>query len=202
MESIPMGGAVITKLLLHRLRSYRLGVRVIASSVFGRSMSLSNALLGPMDYGATLSSDESAIKTLIIHRDPLVADSIRNVLGLLPGYEVVADCVSGSEAVEAIARHNPQVILLDIQVPKVEMLGTQNLRKLNPLILFFVGPQSHLSARLTRRESEFVLTKFGEEESLHFAAKASRLFSVSARRKSQQVLSPFLGKPKNSRAGR
>jgi len=115
---------------------------------------------------------------------------------------VVADCVSGSEAVEAIARHNPQVILLDIQVPKVEMLGTQNLRKLNPLILFFVGPQSHLSTRLTRRESEFVLTKFGEEESLHFAARASRLFSVSARRKSQQVLSLFLGKPKNSRAGR
>jgi len=87
-------------------------------------MSLSNALLGPMDYGATLSRDESAIKTLIIHRDPLVADSIRTVLSLLPGYDVVADCVSGSEAVEAIARHNPQVILLDIQVPKVEMLGT------------------------------------------------------------------------------
>jgi len=165
-------------------------------------MSLSNALLGPMDCAATLSKDESAIKTLIIHRDPLVADSIRNVLGLLSGYEVVADCVSGSEAVEAIARHNPQVILLDLQVPKVEMLGTQNLRKLNPLILFFVAPQSHLSTRLTKKESEFVLTKFGEEEGLRLAAEANRLFSVSARRKSQQVLRLFLGKPKNSRAGR
>src|SRR5262249_60246553 len=45
---------------------------------------------------------------------------VREYLGALPGVEVVAECANGFEAVKAVADLKPDLLLLDVQMPKLD----------------------------------------------------------------------------------
>ncbi|ASP38204.1 DNA-binding response regulator [Bacterioplanes sanyensis] len=68
------------------------------------------------------------IKIVLIEDQQLVRDGIRTLLELRPGYQVVACACDGAEGLQAIQRHRPDVILLDIRMPV--MTGTEVLAAL------------------------------------------------------------------------
>lgn len=47
----------------------------------------------------------------------LIRAGIRALVETLPGYRIEAECVDGHEAIEAIRRFQPEVVLLDIAMP-------------------------------------------------------------------------------------
>ena len=47
---------------------------------------------------------------------------IREYLEKVPEMEIVAECANGLEAVKAVAEHKPDVIFLDVQMPKTGRL--------------------------------------------------------------------------------
>lgn len=70
------------------------------------------------------------IRTLIIDDEPLARTRIRTLLKEHEGFEVLDECGDGASAVEAIEKHNPDLIFLDVQMP--ECSGFEVLEALDP----------------------------------------------------------------------
>lgn len=58
-------------------------------------------------------------KIIIIDDEPLARSVVREYLQQHPELEVLAECGDGFEGVKAIQQHQPDLIFLDIQMPKI-----------------------------------------------------------------------------------
>src|SRR5579864_3367365 len=63
-----------------------------------------------------------AIRILIVDDHPVVRHGLRNLLEVQAGWEVVDEAADGLEALEKADRLNPDVILLDVSMPKMNGL--------------------------------------------------------------------------------
>ncbi|MBU1310457.1 MAG: response regulator transcription factor [Gammaproteobacteria bacterium] len=59
------------------------------------------------------------VSIVLIDDQNLVREGIKSLLQLKPGFTVVAEAADGSEAETLVRRHQPDVLLLDIRMPKV-----------------------------------------------------------------------------------
>lgn len=77
-------------------------------------------------------------RTLIIDDEPAAREIIRTLLAETPAFVVVGEATNGSEAVAKILEHRPELIFLDIQMPKMD--GFSVLRKIwaqhQPTVIF------------------------------------------------------------------
>src|SRR5258708_35872965 len=70
------------------------------------------------------------IKTIVVDDEELARKMLLEFLGSHPEIAVVAECANGFEAVKAVADLKPDLIFLDIQMPKLdgfevlELIGT------------------------------------------------------------------------------
>ncbi|MFB7181795.1 response regulator [Streptomyces sp. NPDC056257] len=63
-----------------------------------------------------------AIRVVIADDQDMVRTGFRMILESQPDIEVVADVVDGEAALAAVAEHHPDVLLLDIRMPKMDGL--------------------------------------------------------------------------------
>jgi two-component system, LytTR family, response regulator len=76
------------------------------------------------------TSPEKIWKALIVDDEELARHIIREMLSAHPEIEIVAECANGIEAVKAVAEYKPDLIFLDVQMPKLtgfdvlELIGT------------------------------------------------------------------------------
>ncbi|HET6706533.1 response regulator transcription factor [Amycolatopsis sp.] len=62
------------------------------------------------------------IPVLVVDDEPMVCAHLRTILGSADDIEVVAQAADGAEAVEAVIRHRPRVVLMDLRMPGVDGL--------------------------------------------------------------------------------
>ncbi len=58
------------------------------------------------------------ISIVLADDHPIVLDGLENLFRLEPDFRVVARCVNGEESVAAVRRHRPDVLILDIHMPR------------------------------------------------------------------------------------
>jgi DNA-binding NarL/FixJ family response regulator len=75
------------------------------------------------------SSNRQMIRVLIVDDQTLVRRGIRSLLELAGDIEIVGEAGDGEEAVTAIEKLHPDVVLLDVRMPKLN--GVDVLQKLN-----------------------------------------------------------------------
>jgi DNA-binding NarL/FixJ family response regulator len=63
------------------------------------------------------------IRLLIADDQALVRDGFRSILERDPDIQVVAEAQNGREAVDLVARHSPDVVLMDIRMPVLDGLS-------------------------------------------------------------------------------
>ena len=69
------------------------------------------------------------IRILVVDDDALVRAGLTMMIGSADDLEVVGDAADGSEVVDAVARHRPDVVLMDIRMPGLDGLqATQRLQ--------------------------------------------------------------------------
>ncbi len=72
------------------------------------------------------------IRVVIVDDDALVRGGLSMLLGGAAGIEVVGEAADGSEVLAAIDRHHPDVVLLDLRMPKLDGIGALALLKQQP----------------------------------------------------------------------
>src|SRR5207237_2024490 len=82
------------------------------------------AKTNPMPDGA------SNIRIVIADDHPIMRDGLKRVLESEPGLQVVGEAASGEEAVELARQLRPDILLLDVSMPKLN--GLQVLERIGP----------------------------------------------------------------------
>src|SRR5260370_33104449 len=63
---------------------------------------------------------EAKIRVLIVDDEPLARKFIRRMLKHDQEIEIVGECGNGKDAVTMIARQNPDLVFLDVQMPEMD----------------------------------------------------------------------------------
>ncbi len=76
------------------------------------------------------------IKTILIDDEPLARSMVLEYLQQYPEFQVLAECNDGFEGVKAIHQHQPDLVFLDIQMPKLTGFEMLELLDNQPHIIF------------------------------------------------------------------
>lgn len=73
------------------------------------------------------------IRLLICDDHPVVRSGLRGMLESQPDLEIVAEATNGDEAVSLTIRHHPNVVLMDLRMPKMDgVAATEQIKAENP----------------------------------------------------------------------
>lgn len=67
--------------------------------------------------------DSPPVRVLIVDDDALVRAGLSMMLASADDLEVVADVADGAEVVAAVNQHRPDVVLMDIRMPRLDGLA-------------------------------------------------------------------------------
>jgi len=119
------------------------------------------------------------LRIVIVDDHKLFRDGLREVLGLEQDFDIVADASDGEEAMAIIREHLPDVLIFDINMPKVD--GIQLVRELNNLKIRTAkvavsahADESSLAALSAEGVLGFVLKSSGRSELVAAIRAASR----------------------------
>lgn len=65
----------------------------------------------------------TAVRVVLVDDDPLVRAGLRMILGGAPDIDVVAEAADGQDAVDVVLREAPDVVLMDIRMPRTDGLA-------------------------------------------------------------------------------
>jgi len=112
------------------------------------------------------------IRVLIADDQPLMRAGFKAVLEATGQIKVVAEAENGEQAIAAAARHQPDVILMDIRMPGIDGLeATRRLPRQRVLVLTTFGLDEYIVEALRAGASGF-LTKDAPAQALINAVKA------------------------------
>ena len=114
------------------------------------------------------------IKTLIVDDEPLAAGLVKEFLSAYPQFEVVAICHDGFEALKAIQLFQPELIFLDIQMPKITGFELLELLENPPAVLFTTAFDQYAVQAFDVKGIDYLVKPFSEAR---FAQAIARFLS-------------------------
>jgi two-component system, LytTR family, response regulator len=118
------------------------------------------------------------MKALIIDDEELARAVVREHLAAHPEVEVAAECANGFEALKAAALHQPDLIFLDIQMPKLdgfEVLELLEAEGQRPSVVFVTAYDQHALRAFEAHAVDYLLKPFSRERFDTALAKAKVL---------------------------
>jgi DNA-binding NarL/FixJ family response regulator len=79
-----------------------------------------------------VSAPATAIRVLLVDDDALVRSGLKMMLAGADTVEVVGEADDGREALGAVDRHRPDVVLMDIRMPQVDGIAATRLLRAQP----------------------------------------------------------------------
>ena len=103
------------------------------------------------------------IRTVIVDDEPLARQIVREFLTADEEFEIVAECANGFEAVKAVSAHDPDVVFLDIQMPKLDGFEVLALLDRSPVIVFATAHDEYALRAFEVHALDYLLKPFSEE---------------------------------------
>lgn len=118
-----------------------------------------------------------ALKAVLVDDEPLAREGLRSLLSEIPAIELVAECANGYEACEAIVKHRPDVLFLDIAMPELD--GFETLDRLEPedvppAIVFVTAYDAHALRAFEARALDYILKPVSPERLAEAVERASQ----------------------------
>jgi two-component system, LytTR family, response regulator len=103
------------------------------------------------------------MKTLIIDDEPLARSIVKEYLKDFPSIELMQECSDGFEGVKAIQQHQPDLIFLDIQMPKINGFEMLELIEKPPLVIFTTAFDEYAIKAFENHAVDYLLKPFSKE---------------------------------------
>jgi len=103
------------------------------------------------------------MKLVIIDDEPLARSLIIEYLGQFPELELVQECGDGFEGFKAIQQHKPDLILLDIQMPKINGFELLELLENPPAVIFTTAFEAYAIKAFEAHAIDYLLKPFSRD---------------------------------------
>jgi DNA-binding LytR/AlgR family response regulator len=139
------------------------------------------------------------LKTLIVDDEPIARQVLREELELIPGVEVMGEADNGAKALDQIARHRPDLVLLDLQMPAMsgfEVVSGIRRGSHMPVIVIVTAYDSYAVKAFEAGAIDYLLKPVGQERLRQAVERASRVSgrqAVERLAQLQEVAAPASG---------
>jgi len=103
------------------------------------------------------------MKVIIIDDEKLARDLVRNFLQSFENIEIIDECENGFEGIKSINEHNPDLIFLDIQMPKLNGFEMLELLENNYNIIFTTAYDQYALKAFEVNAVDYLLKPFSRE---------------------------------------
>ena len=103
------------------------------------------------------------MKTIIIDDEPLARNIVKEYLQKFTGLELVSECKDGFEGIKAIQQYQPDLIFLDIQMPKINGFEMLELIENPPSVIFTTAFDEYAIKAFESNAIDYLLKPFSKE---------------------------------------
>ena len=121
-----------------------------------------------------MSAAQNKIGALIVDDEDLARHVVRELLTAHPEVEILAECANGFEAVKAFAEHNPDLIFLDVQMPKLTGFDVLELIGEDVSVIFTTAYDQYAMRAFEVHAVDYLLKPIGKERFEEALARAKR----------------------------
>ena len=121
-------------------------------------------------------SHSETLRVIIVDDEPLARAVVREYLGGQPGVTVIAECGNGFDAVKAVTELAPDLMFLDVQMPKLDGFEVLELLGRAVPVIFTTAYDKYALRAFDVHAVDYLLKPFSEERLAEAVARArSRL---------------------------
>jgi two-component system LytT family response regulator len=114
----------------------------------------------------------SALRIVIVDDEPLARTVVREYASADPDIEIVAECGNGFDAVKAVAEHKPDLVLLDVQMPKLDGFEVLELLGRDQPVVFITAYDQYALRAFEVHAVDYLLKPFSAERFQEAMARA------------------------------
>ncbi|MDN6280227.1 MAG: response regulator [Psychroflexus sp.] len=102
-------------------------------------------------------------RIILVDDEPLACSIIEEYLENYPNLEIVAECHDGFEAAKAIAEFQPDLLFLDIQMPKINGFELLEIIQEEPAVIFTTAYDTYALKAFETNALDYLLKPFSKE---------------------------------------
>lgn len=103
------------------------------------------------------------IKVVLIDDEPLARSIVAEYLQTFSNIEIVQECSDGFEGMKAISQHHPDLIFLDVQMPKITGFEMLELLEEPPAVIFTTAFDEFAMRAFEAHAIDYLLKPFSKE---------------------------------------
>ena len=109
------------------------------------------------------TNSPTPIKAIIIDDEPLARSIVSEYLQAWPQITVMQECNDGFEGIKAIQQHHPDLIFLDIQMPKINGFEMLELVEQPPAVIFTTAFDEYAIKAFESHAVDYLLKPFNKD---------------------------------------
>jgi two-component system LytT family response regulator len=137
-------------------------------------------------------------KVLIIDDEPLARSIITEYLQKHPQLELMQECSNGFEGLKAIQQHEPDLIFLDIQMPKITGFEMLELIEQPPAVIFTTAFDEYAIKAFESHAIDYLLKPFNQDRFDKAIAKWQEQKSTAGGKSNKELLESASFSPSQS----
>ena len=123
-------------------------------------------------------SEGTMLRAIIVDDEPLARAVLREFLGAHSDVEIVAECGNGFDAVKAAAELEPEVVFLDIEMPKLDGFEVLELLGRDVPVIFTTAFDKYALRAFDVHAVDYLLKPFSEERLAEALIRARQRFAA------------------------
>jgi two-component system, LytTR family, response regulator len=106
---------------------------------------------------------EKPLKAIIVDDEELARGFLREMIAMRSDIQVVAECANGFEAVKAIGEMHPDLLFLDVQMPKLDGFEVLELIDPGPIVIFVTAYDQYAMRAFDAHAVDYLLKPFSRQ---------------------------------------
>ena len=106
---------------------------------------------------------EKLLRAVVVDDEELARGFLREMLAMHPEIEIVAECPNGFEAVKSIGETRPDLIFLDVQMPKLDGFEVLELIDPGPVVIFVTAYDQYAMRAFDAHAVDYLLKPFSRD---------------------------------------